>query len=36
MTLLDNAIAARAGQATKDGFNDFTSDVKKQINERAS
>lgn len=33
MALLDNAIAARAGQATADGFKDFTRDMKKKINE---
>jgi hypothetical protein len=31
MVLLDNAIAALAGQATQDGFKDFMRDLKKQI-----
>jgi hypothetical protein len=31
LQLLDAATAARAGQATTEGWNDFTHDLKKQI-----
>jgi len=30
-TLLDNSIAARAGQATTDGFKDFTGSLKQAL-----
>jgi len=31
MELLDNATAARAGQATVDGFKEFTRDLKNKL-----
>ena len=34
MNLLENAIAARCGQSTTDGFKEFAADLKKKIGDR--